>query len=177
MNPLPGLHEALRLMALNDLDYAPGTIMKRIEQLEGELVKTVTHAGDCYWWSFGICDCGYLIREHSKSDPSDEVLNQWCTHAKNIEEHDHLKSTLAQRDEQLRVALVQLHASQERCRELEAERAVWIRTDIRAYKTVLKECVAAMQKVIDGDHVGVSSWNLMGQVIIKSQALLNEGSK
>ncbi len=34
---LPGLREALRLMNLNySLDFAPGTIMKRIEQLEGE---------------------------------------------------------------------------------------------------------------------------------------------
>ncbi len=40
MKLLPGLHEALRLMALNDLDYAPGTIMKRIEELEGEVVKS-----------------------------------------------------------------------------------------------------------------------------------------
>ncbi len=34
---LPGLRDALRLMNLNySLDFAPGTILKRIEQLEGE---------------------------------------------------------------------------------------------------------------------------------------------
>ena len=41
MNPLlPGLQEAMRLLSLNDLDFGPGRILKRIEELKGETMNT-----------------------------------------------------------------------------------------------------------------------------------------
>ncbi len=35
-NLLPGLHESMRLLKQNDLDYGPGRILERIKELGGE---------------------------------------------------------------------------------------------------------------------------------------------
>ncbi len=138
MNLLPGLHEALRLMALNDLDFAPGTIMKRIEQLEGEMRGTKT-----------------VIERMDEADRINETDRQ-------LIELEKLKSTVAQRDEQLRLLHVQCDVGDkafqhqhERCKELESQLRMAmselgkIKSDFRALEEQLR---VALERVKELEH-------------------------
>src|ERR1041385_714296 len=61
--------------------------MRELEQRLAES-KITKHSGDCRWWSFRICDCGYLMRANSGDfgEPSEQVTKDWLEHSANCQQ-------------------------------------------------------------------------------------------
>jgi len=62
----------------------------RITELEQRLseAQITKHSGDCRWWSYRICDCGYLMRANSGDfgEPSEQVTKDWLEHSANCQQ-------------------------------------------------------------------------------------------
>ncbi len=56
-----------------------------------------THSGDCHWWSYKVCDCGYLMRANSGDfgEPSEQVIKDFLEHSHNCQSVEPLKAKLA----------------------------------------------------------------------------------
>ena len=63
---------------------------------KGEVEVVKTHSGDCHWWTYKVCDCGWLMRANSGDfgDPSDQVIKDFLTHSENCQHSLHLSDLL-----------------------------------------------------------------------------------
>jgi phage-related protein len=72
----------------------------RVQELEQRLAEAqiTKHSGDCRWWSYRICDCGYLMRANSGDfgEPSEQVTKDWLEHSANCSKWSR---TIYERDE------------------------------------------------------------------------------
>jgi hypothetical protein len=66
---------------------------ERVELLEKQCHENRkrTHSGDCHWWGYKVCDCGYLMRanSHDFGEPSDEIIQAWLEHSERIQKCGH----------------------------------------------------------------------------------------
>ncbi len=122
-----------------------------MSETKTRIIQERTHSFDCYWWSYKICDCGYLLRAHSRSEPSEQVLTDWVIHLKRIEEssslvHDQLTDRLERLDNRIHALEKELAVYKEAVKVLDGrlgdgdKEVVWACEEYVKTEDVLPEC-------------------------------------
>lgn len=63
------------------------------------------HSGDCHWWTYKVCDCGYLMRanSHDFGEPTGDTIEQFLEHSRRIQEFEQLQAKLERYEKALDV--------------------------------------------------------------------------